>query len=338
VTLGNIRASGTVGNIILNGSGASTGAVEFEAKTFGNVTVNTDGASLSFTATPETGAFTVGAVTVDASAVTIDFGSAAGAATISSITITGSGLNTVDVGSAAAVTNGITVTGSGMTVVDLTDLVAGTTVSLQGSSNTIIMSDQGGFVQFRANTGVDAVVFTYGDMTTDTVASGGYISNFQFSGSRLDKIYVGSTAGDWGLASSTEFGTTADGAMLALFVSAGDQTISIASADGGTDTSVIILGTSVDAGSVESALAWLGGTDGVTSTVTTNLDTSAQILLMWYNASGQNTQLHLIDVTATMATTFTAANGGSDLLARFDDDIRLYSGSTWTGVFNIDSN
>ena len=333
-SIGDIRASGSIGNISVTASGASDAILELEARTLGTVTLNIDGLSVGFSATPVTGAYSVGDISVDGSAVSLTFGSAAvgtAGATIGSITITGSGSNSVNVGSAAAVGT-ITVTGSGITTIDMSESDVGTSISLRGSANNLLLGDQGGYVELQVNSGVDAIVFTSGTMSVSTVASGVTIRNFDFSGT-TDTLHFGGTAGSFGLASAAGMGGgTAEGALTVVTMTAVGTTIVMADAAGSAATSVIVIATGIDAGSIVSALAWIGST----STYSTEaLNTAGQVLVMWYNASGQETQLHLVGTTANFATTFTAANSDYDLLARFADDIRLYSGTNFGSTFNL---
>jgi hypothetical protein len=239
-----------------------------------------------------------------------------------------------------------------MTIVDMKNSDVGTQVSLRGSANTINLADQGGYVELQVNSGLDNIVFTSGTISVSTVASGVMIQNFDFSGDNsanlTDKMYFGGSAGALGLVSAglaNAGHTSLDALQVVFMTSAQGQTISIAGGNGSAETDVIIVGTGIDAGSIQSALAWIGANAsasvldgaGTVSAATATLASAGQILVMFYNASGQETQLHLVGLSSTFANTFTATNTDeSDLLARFNDNIKLYSGTNWGGTFNLD--
>jgi S-layer protein len=335
LTVGAILASGSIGNIdIIAGSSEFTG--EVEASGIGNINIQAHGFTLEVTAGPAAGTFSIGDVVIAGSAIDLDIGSAAGAATIRSITISGSGANSVDTGSAAAVTNGITFNGSGAVTLNLSSNAAAVTVDMNASASTIYLSDKGDTIELVAGTGKDNLYLDQGATLSLTNynadgRSAVHIVNFQFSANSVtDNLYVGATAGAFGLVSANDgagsFHSASD-ALSVVMVTAVNTDLVIADAGSSNATDVIWLATSIDAGSIASALAWLGNNGVTAANDGASLATAGNVFVLWYNNSAQETQLHLVGTTATWAETFSAGNTDVGMVASFAENVTLYSGS-----------
>lgn len=333
-TIAGLKAS-AIGNITL-GSGNTTVSGEFVATNFGSITINTDRVDLNVSALEATN-ITMGAVVINGSGVTFDVGSAQGSVTMASLTVSNtSGTTNIDLGSAAAVTSGIVLNAGGSVVLDLSSGAAAQTVSARASANTIYLSTKGDTIELAPSTGLDRLYIDRGGLVS---ASAGLteatIRGFDFASSTTeDKIYLGGSASLFGLLSAATYGASAGStdALNVLFVKSAGEALSIDNEDGTvmSATQLIIIGTGVDIGSIQSALKWIG-TSGNTSVVAS----AAQVGVMFYNASGQNTQLWVVGLSATLASTFTAtAAHEADLIATFDSNIERFSGSTFNDTFN----
>jgi hypothetical protein len=335
-TIAGLMAS-AIGNITL-GSGNTTVSGEFVATNFGDITINTDRVDLNVSALAATN-ITMGAVIINGSGVTFDVGSAQGSVTMASLTVSNtSGTTNIDLGSAAAVTAGIVLNAGGSVVLDLSSGAAAQTVYARASANTIYLSTKGDTIELAPSTGVDRV---YIDRAGGVSASAGLtestIRGFDFASSTTeDKIYLGGSASLFGLLSASTYGASAHStdALNVVFLKSAGEGLAIDNENGAvmSATQVIIVGTGVDAGSIVSALKWIGAN---LSATTTAVASAAQVGVMFYNASGQNTQLWVVGLSADLATTFTASVGHEvDLLATFDTDIARFSGSTFNDTFN----
>ena len=335
LVVGAILASGSIGNLdVIAASADFTG--EIEASGIGNISIQAHGFSLAVTAGAAVGTFSIGDITLAGSAIDLDIGSAAGAATIRSITVSGSGANSVDTGSAAAITNGITFNGSGAVTLDLSSNAAAVTVDMNASASTIYLSTKGDTIELQAATGKDSLYLDQGGTLSlsnygSDGASAVHVVNFQFSANSLtDNIYVGATAGAFGLVSALHgagsFHSATD-ALSVVMVTALNTDLVVADAGSSNATDVIWLATSIDAGSIASALAWLGNNGVTAANDGPSLATAGNVFVLWYNNSAQETQLHLVGTTASWAGTFSAGNTDVGMVASFAENITLYSGS-----------
>ena len=359
VTFGGISATKAIGDITITGSGdvlfagvgatsvghinvgadarVSASTAEFSAGAIGDLTLNGDGTNFSFTATN-----TVGAVVIGGSGVTLDFNSAVGtfSVVVESISITGSGTTTVNVGSAEAVGQvEVAIAAASTAELDFRNVDAAMEYSIGAGNHHLYISQD-----FASNIALTAGVGSSQIIITDTTVTAGpaiIVTDFTFG---TDRLTIEETGLALGLASADVLGGQSSVALDVLVITAKSASLSVGSSVATTAaTDVIVLATSTFA-DVSAALAYLGTSTLWSSVVGGSAATTlgsalegvtanAGFLLLYADTDGDSYLYH-VQGTAGTGLFSSTTNQDIDLIATFEGlDITTVSGATFANSF-----